>query len=87
MELSKMKIMITALMALSLTACASVTPERVTLAYSKCPVLKQYTEEQLKKAASEMKQLPSESQIASMITDYGKLREACRIATQVLSKQ
>ena len=72
---------------LLLTGCASITPERVTLAYSKCPVLKKYTEEQMKKAASELKQLPNESQIASMITDYGKLREACRIATQMLAKQ
>lgn len=72
---------------LLLTGCASITPERVTLAYAKCPVLKKYTEEQMKKAASELKQLPTESQIASMITDYGKLREACRIATQMLAKQ
>lgn len=74
-------------LALGLSGCASITPERVTLAYSKCPILKQYTEEQMKKAASELRQLPSESQIASMITDYGKLREACRIATQLLAKQ
>lgn len=72
---------------LFLTGCASVTPERVTLAYSRCPVLKNYTQEQMKRAASEIRNLPTESQIASMITDYGKLREACRIATQVLSKQ
>jgi hypothetical protein len=81
-----MKILVIASMLL-LTGCASITPERVTLAYSKCPVLKKYTEEQMKKAASELKQLPTESQIASMITDYGKLREACRIATQMLAKQ
>lgn len=72
---------------LFLTGCASVTPERVTLAYTRCPVLKNYTQEQMKRAASELRNLPTESQIASMITDYGKLREACRIATQVLSKQ
>jgi hypothetical protein len=72
---------------IGLTGCASVTPERVTLAYSKCPVLKNYTQEQMKKTASELKSLPSESQISTMITDYGKLREACRIVTQVLAKQ
>jgi hypothetical protein len=72
---------------LFLTGCASVTPERVTLAYTRCPVLKNYTQDQMKRAASELRNLPTESQIASMITDYGKLREACRIATQVLSKQ
>jgi hypothetical protein len=81
-----MKILVIASMLL-LTGCASITPERVTLVYSKCPVLKKYTEEHMKKAASELKQLPTESQIASMITDYGKLREACRIATQMLAKQ
>lgn len=72
---------------LFLTGCASVTPERVTLAYTRCPVLKKYTQDQMKRAASELRNLPTESQIAYMITDYGKLREACRIATQVLSKQ
>jgi hypothetical protein len=72
---------------LFLTGCASVTPERVTLAYTRCPVLKNYTQEQMKRAASELRNLPTESQISFMITDYGKLREACRIATQVLSKQ
>jgi hypothetical protein len=82
-----MKMLIISLFTISLAGCASVTPERITLAYSKCPVLKNYTEEQMKKAASELKQLPTESQIASMIADYGKLREACRIATQVLAKQ
>lgn len=81
-----MKYMIIAF-TLFLTGCASVTPERVTLAYTRCPVLKNYTQEQMKRAASELRNLPTESQIASMITDYGKLREACRIATQVLSKQ
>ena len=82
-----MKILIALSLMIALTGCASVTPERVTLAYTKCPVLKQYSEEQMKRAASELKSLPTESQIASMITDYGKLREACRIATQVLAKQ
>lgn len=82
-----MKRLLPLFLIITLTGCASVTPERVTLAYSKCPVLKNYTQDQMKRAASELRQLPSESQIASMITDYGKLREACRIATQVLAKQ
>lgn len=82
-----MKILIALSLMIALTGCASVNPERVTLAYTKCPVLKQYSKEQMERAASELKSLLTESQIASMITDYGKLREACRIAAQILEKQ
>jgi hypothetical protein len=51
---------------------------------SKCPVLKQYTKQQLIDAASEMKQLASTSALAMLVTDYGKMREACRAITKKL---
>lgn len=45
---------------------------------SNCPTLKRYTREQMANAASELKSLSNNSQIGAMITDYSKLRDACR---------
>lgn len=73
--------------AIMLSGCASITPERTAFAYSRCPVLKKYTREELIKAAQEIKTLPSESQIAEMMADYSKLRDACRLAEKELKKQ
>jgi outer membrane murein-binding lipoprotein Lpp len=69
-----------------LGGCASLTPERIELALSTCPVLKTYTPEQMKQAASELKALPTESQIAVLVTDYSKLRQACRAAEKKLKE-
>lgn len=60
--------------------------KQVALVISKCPVLKQYTKEQMKKAAMELKSLPSESQVAVLVTDYSKLRDACRVASKKLKQ-
>lgn len=54
------------------------------LVISKCPTLKQYTPEQLKAAAAELKQLASTSALAMLVTDYGKMRDACRALTKKL---
>lgn len=80
-------IAIVSTLAIMLSACASLTPERVEFAYSRCPVLKQYTREEMLKASQEIKTLPSESQIAEMMADYSKLRDACRLAEKELKKQ
>lgn len=72
---------------LSLTGCASLSQERVDFAYSRCPVLRQYTQEEIKQAAAELKSLPSEAQIVEMMGDYNKLRSACRLAERELEKQ
>lgn len=69
-----------------LAGCASVTPERTEIVLSRCPTLKRYTPEQLKLAAEELKVMPTESQIAAMITDYSKLRDACRVVEKKLRK-
>lgn len=70
--------------------CSSLDPEMrrqgVPLAYSQCPVLKKYTREELLAAAKEMRSLPSESQLAAMMTDYSKLRDACRVARKELKR-
>ena len=81
-----MKKSIVLLGALLLGGCESITPERIEIAMTTCPVLKKYTTEQMKQAASELKSLPTESQIAVMVTDYGKLRAACRIAEKKLKE-
>ena len=60
--------------------------KQVALVISKCPVLKNYTKEQMKKAASEMQSLPNKSQIAVLVTDYSKLRDACRVASRKLKQ-
>lgn len=68
-------------------ATGSATQQKqVALVISKCPVLKNYTKEQMRKAASELKSLPSESQVAVLVTDYSKLRDACRVASKKLKQ-
>lgn len=68
--------------------CTSQLKESdINLIYSKCPQLKEYTIEQMKKASTEIANLPSESELLEMIKDYSKLRQACRIATNMLAKQ
>lgn len=69
----------------SLGACSSTEQIRATtIAINKCPTLKNYSREQLVKAAQELRSLPSESQLSVMLSDYSKLRDACRIAEQRL---
>lgn len=43
-----------------------------------CPPLIRYTAVQQKKAAQELRALPH-GQVAQMIVDYGKMRDACRL--------
>jgi hypothetical protein len=80
-------IALTASLAIILGGCASITQDRIDLVYSRCPVLMQYTQEEMKAAAEELEKLPTESQIAEMITDYSKLRDACRLAERALDNQ
>ena len=62
------------------------TQKQVNLVLTKCPVLKNYSNEELLAAAEQLSNIPSESQIAKMVNDYGKLREACRIITKKLKQ-
>jgi hypothetical protein len=86
------KMIVTTLMIATMTlgGCAGglsqTQQKQVALVISKCPVLKNYSKEQMKKAASELKSLPSESQVAVLVTDYSKLRDACRIANKKLKQ-
>jgi hypothetical protein len=74
---------------LMLGGCATTSPKQesqLALVISKCPVLVQYSPDQLKQAAKELKTLPSKSQVGKLVTDYGKLRDACRAITKKLKK-
>jgi TusA-related sulfurtransferase len=97
MEIFSMKSNI--ILAVSLTAfvvsgCATVSgmtsaekQQTKTLVLAKCPVLKQYSKETLMKAAQELKALPDGSQLTVLITDYSKMRDACRAITKELKKK
>lgn len=52
--------------------------------YNRCPPLKRYTKQQLSMAAKEYDALPDTSYLAVLVTDYGKLRKACRAADNYL---
>lgn len=68
-----------------LGACTPMQQERATaIAINKCPALKNYSREQLKRAAGELRLLPNESQVAILLSDYSKLRDACRVAERRL---
>ena len=82
-----MKVIAILSLAAMLSACASITPQRIEFAYSRCPVLKKYTQQELMQAAKEVANLPNESQIVEMMADYSKLRDACRLAEKELKKQ
>jgi len=76
-----------ALSAMLLGGCATVqSSPSLPLVISQCPALTKYTQAQLNKAAAEMRSLPTESQVAKLVTDYGKLRDACRVANSKIKK-
>lgn len=66
--------------------CAHMSREDVlatrTLVIAKCPVLKSYSPEQQQKAADELKALGVDSELATMLVDYSKMRDACRAITK-----
>lgn len=82
----KISLLLVLLSSVFVSGCASVTQERITVALNRCPVLKQYTREQMIQAANELRTLPTESQIAAMFSDYSKLRDACRVAERKLKE-
>jgi hypothetical protein len=67
-------IWIAASFSLALSACQS------TGGSSGCPPLVAYPRDVQKQAAAELRALPKGSPLATMIVDYGKTRDACRLA-------
>ena len=79
------KIVIVLTSCLILSGCASIglTKQEIqTVVLNRCPVLINYTPEQQKMAAEELRKLYSESVLATFITDYSKFREACRVVNK-----
>lgn len=44
-----------------------------------CPPLVQYSRDQLRRAADEMRALHRDAELRRLVTDYGKFRDACRV--------
>lgn len=85
-----MRILMVGMIALFMAGCATTTASQqqqqqyLGAIYSQCPPLKTYTKAQRDRAARELRELASDSQLAVLITDYGKLREACRIVNNAV---
>lgn len=69
---------------LVLGGCGLSQQQQLSIAFNNCPALKQYSREQLLKAAGELRSLPTESQLSVMMSDYSKMRDACRLAQKKL---
>ena len=84
------KLIITLAAASMLGGCATMSQSELvqtkTLVIAKCPVLKQYSKDRLVRAAGELRSLPDDSEVATLLTDYSKLRDACRAITKELKK-
>lgn len=65
--------------------CAT-NQQSVNISVSQCPPLKTYNKAQREKAAAEISKLANDSQLAVFISDYGKLREACRIIDRAVRR-
>lgn len=50
----------------------------VAITYTMCPPLTPYAKELQKKAARELNTLGPDAALSKYMTDYGKLRDACR---------
>lgn len=65
------------------TGCAS-KEKILEVSLNKCPPLRKYSNETLLKAAESLKKLVNDDELEMLVNDYGKLREACRVAEQKL---
>jgi len=64
---------------LSIAACFSILLGACTVTVSGCPPLTTYSAEFQKRAAQQLRALPPASPVAVLVTDYGKIRDACRV--------
>lgn len=63
---------------LLLSQCGMNEKQVSALVIAKCPVLKNYSRADLQKAAKELAATASDSEISVLLTDYSKMRDACR---------
>lgn len=45
-----------------------------------CPPLVTYNADQMRRAAAEMRALHKGAELRRLVTDYGKMRDACRVS-------
>ena len=64
---------------LSIAAGISLLLGACTVTLAGCPPLTTYSKEFQTRAAAQLRALPSASPIAILVTDYGKIRDACRV--------
>lgn len=69
------------------SGCAMSNMQKLEIAVDNCPALEDYSPQELIKAAKELNSLPSESQVANMMNDYSKLRQACRFAQKKMKNR
>ena len=71
---------------LILPGCASSlnTQQNQSLVLTKCPSLKSYSQEKMQRAIATLKEIPDDSELVEILSDYGSLREACRLAERRL---
>jgi len=75
-----MKIIISVILLSTLLAgCRPISREDVTIYLTRCPPLVSYSKETQRRALAELRKIASDSEIAKMISDYSKLRDACRL--------
>lgn len=62
------------------------TSQQKTIVLTRCPIVKEYTKQQLQRAAKELGGMPSDSELVTIINDYSQLRDACKAITKQLKK-
>lgn len=71
------------MLATASSSCSpSLSQEQIKVVINNCPALVNYTTDEQKKAAEELRALYTNSQLAVMLNDYAKLREACRVVNK-----
>lgn len=79
-------IALSALVILTPSSCRHLGGDAPTVVLTRCPTLKNYSKQDLQRAAKELEGLKKGSEIYELLNDYGQLREACRTIQNRLRK-
>lgn len=64
---------------LAVNSCEGpLTKDTVRIYLTRCPPLVTYSKEQQQRALTELRKIATDSEIARYVSDYSKLRDACR---------
>lgn len=71
---------------LLVSGCASSlnNSQNQSIVLTKCPALRSYSPEKMQRAVASLKEIPDDSELIEILSDYGSLREACRLAERKL---